>query len=86
MLSRARRYCALVLFFVLAYLFAWLIWGPEGRFEGGGLLAWLGSAGPALAAIVVTALSQGRRGPGVMGLERGCNEIRDQRRRTGLGR
>jgi membrane protease YdiL (CAAX protease family) len=57
----ARRY-ALVLFFALAYTFSWLIWGLEGRFGDGGLLVWLGSAGPALAAIVVAALSQGRRG------------------------
>jgi membrane protease YdiL (CAAX protease family) len=59
--SLANRY-ALVLFFVLAYLFSWSIWGLEGRFADGGLLVWLGSAGPAVAAVVVAALSQGRRG------------------------
>jgi membrane protease YdiL (CAAX protease family) len=57
----ARRY-APVLFFALAYVFSWLIWGLEGRFGDSGLLVWLGSAGPALAAVVVAALSQGRRG------------------------
>jgi membrane protease YdiL (CAAX protease family) len=59
--SLANRY-ALVLFFVLAYFFSWSIWGLEDRLVDGGLLVWLGSAGPALAAIVVAALSQGRRG------------------------
>ena len=38
--SMARRY-ALVLFFVLAYVFSWLIWGLEGRCGDGGLLVWL---------------------------------------------
>lgn len=53
---------AVALFFVLAYLFSWLIWGLEGNVEDGGLLVWLGSAGPALAAILVAGLSQGRSG------------------------
>ena len=42
---------AVALFFVLAYLISWLIWGLEGRLKDGSWLVWLGSAGPAMAAL-----------------------------------
>jgi membrane protease YdiL (CAAX protease family) len=52
----------LALFFALAYLFSWSVWSLESRVENGGLVIWLGSAGPALAAVLVAALSRGRQG------------------------
>jgi len=57
----ADRY-GLALPFALAYLISWSVWRLEGRVENGGLVIWLGSAGPALAAVLVAALSRGRQG------------------------
>jgi membrane protease YdiL (CAAX protease family) len=57
----ADRY-GLALFFALAYLFSWSVWSLEGRVGNGGLVVWLGSVGPALAAVLVAALSRGRQG------------------------
>jgi hypothetical protein len=48
----ADRY-GLALFFTLAYLFSWSVSSLEGCVENGGLVVWLGSAGPALALVLL---------------------------------
>ena len=61
--SGTRSVFPLVAFFVLAYALSWLILVPAGLGllpDGVGMLAWLAPFGPAVAAVVVTALTGGR--------------------------
>lgn len=60
---------ALVIFFLLAYLFTWSNWLPQALVSRGivsmqvpGFLALLAGYGPALAAIIVASLAYGRQG------------------------
>lgn len=47
---------------MLSYAISWLLWGLGTRIADDAVLTWLGSFGPALSAIVVSAASQGQRG------------------------
>lgn len=55
-----------VAFFVLSYVLAWLVWGLGAAFWPGGanelLPSWLGGFGPAIAAILVAAITAGKDG------------------------
>lgn len=51
-----------MLFFLLSFLISWLIWGLGRRTENDTVLIWLGSFGPAISALVITAVSEGRDG------------------------
>lgn len=63
LLDTIRRH-ALVTFFVLSYAIAWSFWLPESLWPDSdsgliGLSTWLGNCGPAIAAVVVVAVSLG---------------------------
>ncbi len=62
LVQRTAKRHALVLFFLLSYIISWLIWGLGQRMENDIVLSWLGSFGPALSALVVTGVSEGRDG------------------------
>jgi membrane protease YdiL (CAAX protease family) len=53
---------SLLLFFVLSYGISWLVCGLGARLVDDTFLTWLGSFGPALSAILLTAASQGANG------------------------
>lgn len=52
-----------VLFFILAYGIAWLFWMLRAYFnEGNGLLTWIGGFSPAISAVLVLLITEGRGG------------------------
>ena len=62
LVRRTVKQHALILFFLLSYIISWLIWGLGRRLENDTVLIWLGSFGPAISALVVTAVSEGQDG------------------------
>jgi membrane protease YdiL (CAAX protease family) len=61
-IRRLTKRHSLVLFFLLSYVLSWGIWGLEDRLPVQTVESWLGSFGPAFAAILVVGVNEGRRG------------------------